>query len=623
VASYIFDIETNGIEDFRGLTDLHTIHCIITQDIETGEVFRWNSQAGSILTGVGQLWDADLLVGQNIMGFDIPAIQKLYPWFKPQGQVRDTKVCTRLIWPSDILSVKDYANKKFPARLNGKHSLEAWGHRLGEYKGAKQDFSQWSQELEDYCVQDVNVTLTLWKLIVRQNYSETAIQLEHDVQEIIFRQEQTGVPFNEAEAHKLYASLVQTRLEAEKELAGLFAPWYQGGSLFTPKRDDPYHKWVTKKDGTKVMLKPKKGKGYVAGAEMQHIKLVEFNPGSRDHIADRLIKLRGWKPKAFTADGGAQVDEKILSSLPYPEAKKLTRYLLIQKRIGQLAEGKKALMKFVKNGRIHGEVMTNGTVTGRAAHMNPNLGQVPKVQKGKRGEEGLWGFEFRNLFYAPEGWVMVGIDASGLELRMLGSRMAAWDGGAYAKEVVEGDVHTLHATALAIERDLSKTWTYAFLYGAGDKKLGNILKAKNAPSAGRQSRAIFQHKLPALGYLVNAVKRRHNTRKYLVGLDGRHVATRSEHSALNTLLQCDGSLVVKFWMVKLDRALTARGWKWGVDYAQILYVHDELQFLARPSIADELGCIAVETIRQVGKDLNLRVPLDATAHIGNTWATTH
>jgi DNA polymerase I-like protein with 3'-5' exonuclease and polymerase domains len=219
---------------------------------------------------------------------------------------------------------------------------------------------------------------------------------------------------------------------------------------------------------------------------------------------------------------------------------------------------------------------------------------------------------------------MVGIDASGLEMRMLGSRMARWDGGAYANEVVNGDVHNVAMQALGLtDRDMTKTWEYAWLYGAGDKKLGTILKAKNPASAGRTSRAVFLHKIPALGHLINAVKHRHNTRKYIVALDGRHVQTRSEHSALNSLLQSDGSIVVKFWMVALDRALKARGWRQGIDYAQVLYVHDELQFICRPGIAQELGEIAVETIRKVGIDLGLRVPLDGEAKVGRTWAQTH
>jgi DNA polymerase-1 len=605
VARYVFDIEADGLLD-----TISKIHSIVLKDIDTGDVFSASSGNGRIGEALEMLGYADLLIGHNIIKYDLPAIKQIFPGWETKAQVRDTIVWTRLIWPSDALLEIDTKNRKFPGRLVGRHSLEAWGHRVGEYKGAfAGPWDKWTPEMQTYCEQDIEVTAKLYAMLVKQGYSETAIQLEHDVQEIIFRQEQTGVPFDEKKAAALYASLVQTRLEAEKELAGLFAPWYQPGKLFTPKRDN-------------------KKLGYVSGCEMQHVKLVEFNPGSRDHIADRLIKLRGWKPKAFTADGGAQVDEKILSSLPYPEAKKLTRYLLIQKRIGQLAEGKKALLKFVKNGRIHGEVITNGTVTGRAAHANPNLGQVPKVKKGKdgvvlHGEQGLWGYEFRDLFYAPEGWCMVGVDASGLELRMLGSRLARWDGGAYAAEVVGGDVHALHAAALGIERDPSKTWTYAWLYGAGDKKLGTILKAKNPVSAGKQSRAVFLHKIPALGHLIAAVKHRHNARQYIIGLDGRHVQTRSEHSALNSLLQCDGSLVVKFWMVKLDRAIKERGWQHGKDFAQVLYVHDELQFLARPAIAKELGVIAVQILREVGVSLGLRVPLDGEYKQGRTWAETH
>lgn len=610
MSSYIFDIETDDL-----LNDLTTIHCIVAKNIETGEVIRGNSQTPYGVESIMHvLEDADLLVGHNIVRFDVKAIQKLYPNWKPRGIIRDTQVCAQLMWPVDVLKPRDMARAargKFPKQLMGRQSLEAWGHRIGEYKGKKVSFEQWSQELEDYCVQDVEVTLVLWQRICAMNYSPFAIELEHEVAEILFEQEQNGVPFDDEKAQKLYASFVQIRLDIEKELETLFDPWLAAdGKPVTPKRDN-------------------KKKGIVAGCPYQKLKLVTFNPGSRDHIANRLMAVRGWKPTEYTDDGRVKVDEAIISKLPYPETKKLSRYLLVQKRIGQLAEGKEALIKHSKNGKIHGRVIGNGTVTGRGTHSKPNLGQVPKVKKGKDGvlygEAGGWGYEFRSLFYAPPGWKMVGADASGLELRMLGHYMARWDGGAYAKEVVEGDVHTLHMNILAnvvvVSRDNGKTWTYAYLYGAGDPKLGLILK--KGPKTGAASRAMFLNKLPALKYLLDAVKSKHRSQKFVVGFDKRILHTRSEHAALNTLLQGAGAIACKVWLTILHRALKARGFVNGKDYMQVLWIHDEVQILARPEIADEIGTIAVEAVRETGRRLGLKVPLDGEYKVGENWALTH
>lgn len=648
MARYIFDIETNGLLD-----ELTTVHCLVMKDLDSGERFSYGPN--TVVEGVRKLAEADLIVGHNIIGFDLIALRRIFPWFRHIGNVIDTLICARLIWPADVLRPKDIRRaqqKKFPGNLTGYHSLEAWGHRLGEYKSKKVDFSVWTEEMQRYCEQDVEVGQMLLQLIESKNYSPMALWLEHAVSFIIEEQEQWGVPFDEAAAGALYAALVQSRLDLERELQQMFPPFFMPGKMFTPKRDN-------------------KKMGYVAGAECQKIEETTFNPGSRHHIADRLHRLRGWTPEEFTSSGEPKIDEVVLSKLPWPEARLLSRYLTVQKRIGQLAEGKEALITAAKDGRIHGEVVTNGAVTGRATHKHPNLAQVPKVKKHKergvlKGEEGGWGWEFRSLFVARaprfalrQGpWVMVGADASGLELRMLGHFMARWDGGAYAKEVVQGDVHTVNMNAIGLLiRDVAKTWFYAFVYGAGDEKLGKTAKVSAEEIAtyktkrrelwgyvssrqkkkckatddytiaciikGGLLRAKFLKNLPALGSLVAAVKDKHEKQQHLVGLDKRLLHTRSDHSALNTLLQSAGALVCKLWLVLMHRALLRRGFIPGYHFAQVLWIHDEVQILAHPEVADEIGKIAVEAVREAGEVFGLKVPLDGEYKIGNTWAETH
>lgn len=625
MARYIFDIETDGL-----LPELTKIHSLVLKDIDTGEVFscaaarNGESPGGEwsdIGLGLKLLADADLIVGHSIIDFDLHAIKKVYPEWTTRAQVRDTVVMSRLFWPSDLLKAIDHAKKRVPGKLTGKHKLEAWGHRLMEYKGDfKGPWHTWTQEMQDYCVQDVEVTHKLWNLLVSKQYSEQAIQLEHDVQEIISLQVQAGVPFDMDGARSLYGDLVQLRMQLNKECQALFPSW-EIRTPFTPKANN-------------------KTRGYVKGVQIEKVKVMEFKPTSGDHIADRLIKLRGWKPEAYGKDGKPTVDEAVLAALDYPEVPLLLRFTMIQKRIGLLAEGRKALMKSVRpDGRIHGGVVVNGTVTGRMAHFGPNLGQIPKVKKSKtkgvlKGEEGDFGFEFRSLFYAPKGWRMVGVDESGLELRMLGHYMARWDDGAYAREVVGGDVHTLHQTTLGIaSRDDGKTWTYAWLYGAGDEKLGKILKILSGKSAdetkrkritaGRASRAKFLTKLPALKFLIDACRSKHRSQKHVRGLDGRMIHTRSDHSSLNSLLQSAGAIVCKVWIVTLHRRLRERGFEWGRDFQHLLTIHDEVQILAREEIADEVGKIAADAAREAGEILGLRVPTAGEYKVGNRWSETH
>lgn len=609
MARYVFDIEADGLLD-----TISKVHSLVLKDIDTGEAISCHSQAteNSIEYGIVALEAADLLIGHNIISYDIPALMKIHPWMKLRQDciLRDTLVMAKLIFPMDRLMEMDRKTRQFPGRLTGRQSLEAWGWRIGERKMEFEGpWDKWTPEMQTYCEQDVETNHKLYSMLAAKGYSEQAIQLEHDVQEIIFRLEQAGAPFSEEKGRKLYATLAQTRMEREKELVGLFPPWYRPGAEFTPKRDN-------------------KRLGYVAGAPAQKIELTEFNPGSRDHIADRLMKKYGWKPRVFTGKGKPQIDEVVISKLEYPEAKKLLAYLLVQKRIGQLAEGDKALLKHVKDGRIHGEINPLGTATRRGSHHNPNLGQIPKVKKKAKeilyGEAGEWGFEFRDCFTAPIGWRMIGCDESGLEMRMLAHYMAQWDGGEYAKEVLAGDIHSVTMQALGIDdRDMSKIFLYAYLYGAGDVKLGKILKAKNAKVAGAAARAKFQGKLSALGKLVAAVKHRHHTKGYLVTLDGGLLYTRSEHSALNTLLQGAGAIVCKVWLVLTDRALREAGYQWGKDQQLVLWVHDEQQFLSRPAIADDVARIARECARRAGEVLNLRVPLDGTSSVGGSWSETH
>ena len=609
MTTLVFDIETNGLLD-----ELDRIHCLVIKDLDTGEVLSCNPH--SIDPGVKLLMKADVLIGHNILKFDIPAIQKVYPWFKPKAKLMDTLILARLIFPE--IAKMDYglAEKgQLPKKLIGRYSLEAFGYRIGEYKGDyKGGWAEWSQEMQDYCEQDIEVTAKLYhKLMERKEqhgYSDYCIELEHRVAEVIFRQEQNGFGFDMQKAGQLHQELLVKRIELEKQLMTMFPPW-EVKTPFVPKTNN-------------------KTRGYVKGQLTYKAQTVEFNPSSRHHIAKVLKEKHGWEPKEFTDSGEAKVDDDVLASLDYPEAKLLAEYFLIQKRLGQLAEGGEGLMKRERNGRIHGEVITNGAVTGRMTHRKPNMAQVP-------ANRSPYGERFRELFVPRKGWKLVGCDADALELRCLAHYMAAYDNGEYTEVVLSGDkskgtdMHSVNCRAIGSDptthRDMAKTWFYAFIYGAGDHKLGLILGAKGSDEdirkAGQKSRRKFLRNLPALGTLTEKVAAKVKATGALKGIDGRRLSCRSTHSALNTLLQSAGAVAMKVAQVTMDEDLQAAGYVPGWDYEFVATVHDEVQIECRPDIAEVVGKTAADAIHKAGEKLGFKCPLAGNYEIGESWAKTH
>jgi DNA polymerase III epsilon subunit-like protein len=625
----IFDIESDGLLDTT-----KTIHCLVIHELETGETVRYSHQPSGrpVQEGIDRLLNCqrhECIVGHNVLGFDIPVIDKLYGRV-PNCEVIDTIVCTRLMWP-DLKEVdfgRMNSHPNFPKNLIGSHSLKAWGHRIGMLKGdfkeADGDFSVWSPSMEDYCVQDVAVTTKLYQMIIKKNYSVKSIKLEHGFAGIIGLQERHGLLFDKDKANGLYVTLAKRRIELEGEMRRVFAPSVEKMKTCTYVFDgQTYNTKAEASVAAKAWAKANKTTQKAALDKIKDGKAKEkevpFNPGSREEIAERFVKKYGWKPAEFTPDGKPKVDEAVLSALNrlgYAEAKPLLEYLLIQKRIGQLAEGKEAWMKLVKeDGRIHGRVTTNGAVTGRCTHSKPNMAQVPRV-----GSE--YGKECRELFIVPAGKRMVGCDASGLELRCLAHFMARFDEGAYANELTKGDIHSVNQRAAGLPtRDNAKTFIYAFLYGAGDEKIGNII-GKGQEEGGRIKQA-FLNKTPALKRLREEVERAVRSKGHLIGLDGRQLPIRSHHAALNTLLQSAGALVMKMATIHFVVKMDSLGHKFGEDYAIVAHIHDEMQIEVNEAIADDVGKIGVEAIREAGKSFNFRCPLDGEYRVGLNWAETH
>lgn len=585
----ILDIETNGFLDV-----LDKIHCMVFRDVDTQKVYSYNPD--QINEGLNLLKKATLIIGHSVMGFDLPAIEKV-TGYKYEGAILDTLLCSRLIW-SNMVEV-DYIKKDLPPKLIGKHSIESWGYRLGLRKG---DFAQtatfdvWTQDMQDYCERDVEVTYLLYKQIEKKNYSEKAIKLEHDFAHWIIKQEQGGVDFDETTAQSLFLSLTKQRLEIEQKLSAVFGSWRKSIGFKTYKRDN-------------------KKRGIVAGVPVEQFRTEIFNPNSRDHIADRL-KTLGWKPKSFTATGKPEVNEKVLKSLHYDEAKLISEHLLIQKRLGQLSEGEQAYLKLItKEKKIHGKVITNGAVTGRCTHFNPNLAQV--VAKGSK-----YGTEMRSLFVAPTNMVMCGIDFSGLELRVLASYLCNYDNGDFAKTLLEADIHSKNQQILGLEtRAKAKTFIYAYIYSAGNERISEILEVSLTEA--KRIRQTFEKALPALINLKNAVAVKYRNQKWIYGLDKRKLMCRAEYSSLNTLIQSAGALLVKAGTVIVNNDLQQAGFVWGKDYRMVLHVHDEMQFVVHKDKIEEFKNIASGLFNKTKDYFGFKCDLAGEIKVGSNWSETH
>lgn len=611
----IFDIETDGLLD-----SVTKIHCLVIKDTDTGSVTTYRSNAkesGSrIEIGLAWLMKADLICGHNVINYDIPVIQKLYPHFTVDKiKVLDTIVGARLVWSNiKLKDVSLVARRILPGKLMGSQSLKAWGIRLGLLKGdyvdnfklaAGEEYVEgsewlyWSQEMEDYCVQDAEVTHSLFNRILAKEYPEKALTLEHEAAWLMAQQTRNGFCFDETKAKDLYVLLASKRYAVEEQMKTMFDPWQVRVADLIPKRDN-------------------KTLGYLKGVRVKKYKTVEFNPSSRAHIADRLSTLHGWVPLEFTDSGAPKVDDDVISALDYPECKVIAEYLMLDKRIGQLAEGKQGWLKQVKHGFIHGSVNPNGAITGRATHSYPNVAQVP-------ASKSPYGHECRELFTVPAGWVLVGADTSGLELRCLAHFMGLYDGGAYAEILLNGDIHTVNMEAAGLPtRDNSKTFIYAFLYGGGDEKIGKIVGGNAA--RGQALKRSFLAKTPAIAKLKKLVESKARTTGQLTGLDGRQLFSKSAHSSLNLLLQSAGALICKKWCVLIDQTLTTRGLKhgWDGDYAFCAWVHDEVQIAARtPEIAAVIEEVCKSSAIAAGEFFKFRIAIASETKVGPNWAATH
>jgi len=572
-----FDIETDGIVATK-------VHCIVAIDVTTREQFIYRSDKGDLDGFRDLISESCELIGHNILGYDIPTLERLMGMEFGRHLLTDSLVLSRLSNPS---------------RLGG-HSLKNLSRNTTEEKTHHEDWSVISDDMVEYCVQDVVATIGVYLRLIQElaGFSEESIRLEHQVQTIVQRQVKRGWRLDTYKCYDLLAELKERKFQLEDEVHKRFKPKYKYIKQVVPK---------VKKDGTTstVGLKFLGDQWTTVHGAFSRVDLTPFNLGSRMQIGEYL-KDFGWKPSKFTDKGQAIVDESVLKEVKgIPEATLIANYLLVQKRIAQISSWVEAMDETTE--RVHGYVNTNGAVTGRMTHSSPNMAQVPSV-----GAE--YGEDCRACWIVKDGYKLVGCDASGLELRMLAHYM---NDDKYTHEVVDGDVHTANQHAAGLQtRPQAKTFIYAFLYGAGDAKIGSIVEG--TAKDGKRLKDKFLANTPKLQVLKDNVSDA-SARGYLKGLDGRKVYVRSEHAALNTLLQSAGAIVMKKALIILDEYAKL----WGIDYEFVGNIHDEFQVEVRESQSHEFGRLAVASIQAAGIQLGLRCPLDGEYKVGNNWADTH
>ena len=573
----IFDIECDGLKPTK-------LHCIVAKEVG-GAIHEFPPH--KIDEGIEFLKQADTLIGHNILRFDLDVIKKLTGVDLYNKNIEDTLVMSRLFKP---------------IRENG-HSLKVWGYRVNFAKQEQPiDFNEYTPQMLEYCCNDVKLNeLVYYALLQEQRgFSDESIALEHRVARIISDQENNGFKFDERQATTLLADLKAKMYEVTDEVQRTFKPRMVDVKLIVP---------TFKNDGglSKVGLAPVEYANCLATKNYKPFmrqELKEFNLGSRKQIGEHLVEV-GWVPKRFTPTGQPIVDEGTLKKITHiHEAKLIADFLLYQKRIAQVQSWLNALEE---DGRVHGSVIPNGTITGRMSHNHPNLAQVPAVYSP-------FGTECRACWIVDEGNVLLGVDASGLELRMLAHYMNDKE---YIHEVVNGDIHTTNQKLAGLEsRDTAKTFIYALVYGAGDEKIGSVVGGSR--KQGKELKERFLNNLPTFKTLKEKVQRAAK-RGFLKGIDGRKIYIRHEHAALNSLLQGGGAIVMKKGLEILEGKLKLTG----IPFKFVANIHDEWQIEVATDKASKAGQLAVESLREAGNHFEMRCPLDGEFKIGRNWSETH
>ncbi|MDM0006462.1 DNA polymerase [Variovorax sp. J22G73] len=633
----VFDLESNGL-----LMELDRVWVMSIGNVRTGEVLTYTDhdpRFPSLADGITRLSQQikrnekrkrRCLIAHNGIGFDVKALRKLRLIDIPLWAVYDTLVMGRL---------------RDPERLGG-HKLESYGIEMGILKGVYDGgWDAYSEDMRAYCGQDSVVTIALFEKLKATLAWGESLDLEHCVAYLIDLQMENGFLLDVRRGMVVAAELYDERQRCVAELQQVFPPIYVSAGTKTPKRLCNYKATADRP-------------AYSVVGPYTAIKLQEFNAGSEHHVAMRLRRKYGWIAPT-TEKGNPNVTEEVLKKIgDYPEVQSLLKFGKADKRYTQLAGPPK-----IKNGRkfgggwlhhtddsnrVHGFVNSNGAVTGRMTHRMPNSANIDKDAR------------LRALWVPRDGWVLMGCDAEGLELRVLAHYLYPWDKGEFARQLLEGDktkgtdAHSINRRNTELfSRDGAKTLIYGALYGAGDEKAGRIWiedwqssgkplsewprwaveQSKRDPSRwrvrpakeiGKRVKTRLIDGIKGFAELKKKIAEKAKSQGYIRGLDGRRIRIRHAHAALNSLLQGAGAIVMKKALVLLHEAITAKGYVHGIDFGYCANVHDEWQIECRTQhLAEEIGEMGKSAITRAGELLKSHCRLDGAFDIGNNWHETH
>ena len=592
----VFDIETDGL-------DPHKIFCISAIDVDTQE--QKNFDVSNICNGLAYLMQADKLIGHNIIGFDIPAIKKLYRVDLSDKKIVDTLVLSRLFNP-----------------VRASHSLEAWGYKLGFQKIDFDKYDKYSEEMMEYCANDVQLNLKVYEALKRESkgFTSESVNLERDTYKVITKQREHGFMLDITLAQELLEKFEKEIKLTEKEVHKTFKPRIDRRVIYPQHtKDGVLRKMGLDTKGKQTRLTDDEYDIFNKGQSTTVVRETEepFKLGSRQQIGEYLQQF-GWKPKEFTPTGQPKVDEKILNKVKgIPEATLIAKYLMLQKRIAQVSSWltfvPESLMEDSEEcvelaARVHGSVITNGTITGRMSHRDPNMAQIPSLASP-------YGKECRSCWPVADKFKLVGIDASGQELRMLAHYLNDEE---FTDDIINGDIHTANQKRAGLKsRNQAKTFIYAFLYGAGDAKIGSVIGGNKAD--GKRVKQSFLANFGTLKTFRNRITREAEQNGFIKGLDGRKIFIRSSHAALNSLLQGAGAIVMKRALIIFDELIKENN----LLANCVANVHDEWQVEVLEEEAKQLGQLGVDAIRAAGVYYNLNCPLDGEYKIGGNWSETH
>ncbi len=590
------------------------IHCVCLVSLQDRKKRLYFTEAEPFKDWLKANRDA-AFIGHNLLKADRPWLQKLWQSVLPVGRCIDTFVLSQLYDP------------KLPKptecpRTTGTHSLKAWGFRFKDYKQEFTDFSEFTPEMLEYCFQDVLLTLKVYKSLAKKmldlGFSEKSVKLEHQIVPIIYQQQVNGFYFDTDRAISLREDLRREQQLLEADVRGIFQ---------SRRRSVGKYKYKTKQDGTLFasVLRHQQlfSIDYDHDAGTYECFVTEdFNIGSPTQRVERLIEA-GYKPTAFTPTGLPKVDEDALVAFAeqsgIKEVQMIADWLVLEGRANMIGTWLNNVSG--SDSCIHGDVFTCGANSRRMRHSNPNTANIPRVTT-------KYGYEVRSLWTARPNRCLVGVDAAALEGRMFYHHLCNYVTDDDIRrfvygQVVDGKPHKLNAAALTAAGidctyEDAKTLYYAFLYGAGNTKLGSILKG-NA-ELGKRIRETLERAVPGLADLLEAVRSEwRSSGGLLQTIDGGLVRASSEGSALNYKLQPDGAILMKQALVIADRALK----KAKLDYLFVGNIHDEWQIDCEPEHADSVGRVCCESISQAGLTLGFNVPLTGEYKIGKDWASTH